>query len=229
MAALQPLVLKKASEVKHLTELFDNMDSWRHLPAYQLERRADIFFSIYLLPDLLRGKFGVTVEAILPEFPIRKGTIGAGSDDNHSDKMDYLIKIKDTNRVIFVELKTDDGSRRSDQDRDLEKAKQVGLTMLLEGVRELHRKSKSKKKYEHLLNLLQSMGFIALEDDSTLRVITADYDIQIVYIQPNDPENHENVISFQEAAHIIQQHGDELSLRFAQSLLEWADVRAGEK
>ncbi len=40
--------------MKHLNELFDNMDSWRHLPAYQFERRADIFFSIYL-PDLFRS------------------------------------------------------------------------------------------------------------------------------------------------------------------------------
>jgi hypothetical protein len=57
----------------------------------------------------------------------------------------------------------------------------------------------------------------------------ADYDIQIVYIQPNNPENRVNIFSFQEAAVIIRQHGDELSLRFAQSLLEWADIRAGGK
>ena len=54
--------------MKHLTELFDNMDSWRHLPAYQLERRADIFFSIYL-SDLLRDKFGVTVEGCATGVP----------------------------------------------------------------------------------------------------------------------------------------------------------------
>jgi hypothetical protein len=24
--------------------LFDRLDAWRHVPAYQLERRADIFF-----------------------------------------------------------------------------------------------------------------------------------------------------------------------------------------
>ena len=57
--------------MKHLTELFDNMDAWRHLPAYQLERRGrDPAFSIHL-PDLLRDKFGVTVEDVIPEFPVR--------------------------------------------------------------------------------------------------------------------------------------------------------------
>ena len=214
--------------MKHLNELFSNLDSWRHLPAYQLERRADIFFSIYL-PDLLFGKFGVQVEGVLPEFPVRKGTIGPESTGNLSDKIDYLIKVKDTNRVIFVELKTDENSRRSDQDRYLEKAKQVGLTKLLDGILAIYRATQSRKKYRYLLGSLQNMGFIALGDGNTFRVIPADYDIQIVYIQPNNPENHENIISFQEAAHIIQQHGDELSLRFAQSLLEWADVRAGNQ
>lgn len=214
--------------MKHLNEIFDNMDSWRHLPAYQLERRSDIFFSMYL-PDLLFGKFGVQVEAVLPEFPIRKGTIEPESASNLSDKVDYLIKVKDSNRVILVELKTDEYSRRNDQDWYLERAKQVGLTRLLEGVLAIYKATKSRRKYRYLLESLQNMGFIALEDGNTFQVIPVDYDVKIVYLQPNNPENHENIISFQEAAAIIRQHGDELSLRFAQSLLEWADVRAGTK
>jgi len=31
-----------------LQTIFRHLDCWRHLPAYQLERRADIFFSAYL-------------------------------------------------------------------------------------------------------------------------------------------------------------------------------------
>jgi len=31
-----------------INKLFDLMDDWRNLPAYQLERRADIFFAIHL-------------------------------------------------------------------------------------------------------------------------------------------------------------------------------------
>jgi hypothetical protein len=31
-----------------LNKLFDLLDDWRKLPAYQLERRADIFFAIHL-------------------------------------------------------------------------------------------------------------------------------------------------------------------------------------
>jgi hypothetical protein len=29
-----------------LDRVFENLDRWRHLPAYQMERRADIFFSV---------------------------------------------------------------------------------------------------------------------------------------------------------------------------------------
>ena len=28
--------------------VFDSMDRWRHLPGYQLERRADLFFALYM-------------------------------------------------------------------------------------------------------------------------------------------------------------------------------------
>jgi hypothetical protein len=34
--------------MKQIDTLFDRMDAWRHLPNYQLERRADIFFAMYL-------------------------------------------------------------------------------------------------------------------------------------------------------------------------------------
>jgi hypothetical protein len=212
--------------MKHLNELFDNMDAWRHLPAYQLERRADIFFSIYL-PDLLRDKYGVIVEGVLPEFPVRVGTVDPNSDSNQSFKIDYLIKVRDADRVIFLELKTDDGSRRSKQDWYLERARQVRLPTLLEGLREIYRATTSKRKYLYLLNRLHDMGLIMLTDDGGFQILKAHYDIQIVYLQPNNPEGSEDNISFEDAAQIIRQHDDELSVRFAQSLSEWANVKAG--
>ena len=43
--------------MQKLEELFARLDDWRHLPAYQLERRADIFFSLYL-PDVLARRVG---------------------------------------------------------------------------------------------------------------------------------------------------------------------------
>lgn len=53
------LIMELSEEkMKYINDLFDNLDTWRHLPAYQLERCADIFFSLYL-PDLLLNKFDI--------------------------------------------------------------------------------------------------------------------------------------------------------------------------
>jgi hypothetical protein len=211
----------------HTNTIFDNLDVWRNLPAYQLERRADIFFSIYL-PEILSHKFGVKIEGVIPEFPIRVGTIHHDIDINKSFKVDYLAKANDNKTIIFVELKTDEGSRRDKQDWYLERAKQVGLAELLDGVRKIYKATNSKKKYEYLLGLLQDFGFIALDKSGTFEITQADYVIQIVYIQPNNPDGQNNVITFQEISEIIERHGDELSLRFSKSLLKWAGTKAGE-
>jgi hypothetical protein len=70
-----------------INDIFDNLDDWRHLPAYQLERRADISFSI--TPN---------------------------ADGNRSVKVDYLAKARGHKAVVLIELETDDRSRRSKQD-----------------------------------------------------------------------------------------------------------------
>lgn len=216
--------------MSHINAIFDNMDRWRNLPAYQLERRADIFFSIYL-PEILSYKLGVKVEGIIPEFPVRVGTIDDNSS-NQSFKVDYLIKASD--KIILVELKTDQGSRRDEQDEYLKEAQGKKLAILLDGVLQIYKATKSKKKYEYLLGLLQDLGFIIINEAGTFEITQAiaptDDDIQIVYIQPNnpDPDKQDVVITFQEVSEIIEKHGDELSLRFSESLLKWADTKAGE-
>lgn len=219
------VVIKKA--MNRINELFSKMDEWRHLPAYQLERRADIFFSIYL-GDLLCKRLGVEIDGVIPEFPVRIGTIHPKVNTNRSFKIDYLAKVKNSDTVIFVELKTDDSSRRSKQDWYLQRAKEVGVVKLLHGLREIYEATGYKKKYRCLLGKLQEMGLIVLNPDETIEIIEVKYEIQVVYIQPNNRDGKENVISFREIAEIIEQQGDELSLRFAQSLREWASVRAGE-
>jgi hypothetical protein len=56
--------------------VFDHMDRWRHLPAYQLERRADIFFSVYLA-EVVQEVTGVPVSpSMIPELPLKRG-VGA--------------------------------------------------------------------------------------------------------------------------------------------------------
>jgi hypothetical protein len=207
-----------------INEIFNNMDTWRHFPGYQLERRADIFFSIYL-PEVLANKFHTEIEGIIPEFPVHIGTI-SHSGSNQSFKIDYLAKAKD--KIFFVELKTDEGSRRIAQDTYLEQAKQAGMEKLLDGLRKIYKATTSKRKYQHLLVALEKLGLIKLEGGDVFHINPGEYDMEIVYIQPNNPYGQENVISFKDFSEIVERHVDEVSLRFAESLRRWAGSKAGE-
>ncbi|MFH2038099.1 MAG: hypothetical protein ABIJ65_01555 [Chloroflexota bacterium] len=212
--------------MKTIQNIFDNLDLWRNLPAYQLERRADIFFSIYL-PEILSRKVGMDIEGVIPEFPIRVGSIQPEQDINKSFKVDYLAKARDGKTILFVELKTDRSSRRGKQDWYLQRASQVGMIELLVGLRQICKVTRSRKKYRVLLGLLQDMGLIVMDNVEAFEIVPADYNIQVVYIQPNNPLGQENVITFEEISQLINKHGDELSLRFSKSLLKWSNPRVG--
>ncbi|MBL8046740.1 MAG: hypothetical protein JNL09_09375, partial [Anaerolineales bacterium] len=99
-----------------IEEIFDWLDRWRQLPAYQLERRADIFFALYL-PEIIAYKFALTAKFIIPEFPIRIGEISENTENNQSFKADYLVITENRYRFMLVELKTDQGSIRSGQNK----------------------------------------------------------------------------------------------------------------
>ena len=92
-----------------IDRVFDTLEEWRRLPSYQLERRADIFFAMFLT-DALEKHIKTELERfVIPELPLRKGTLrtNKGSNDlNRSVKLDYVVFSKDYKRVFFVELKT---------------------------------------------------------------------------------------------------------------------------
>jgi hypothetical protein len=50
---------------------------------------------------------------------------------------------------------------------------------------------------------------------------------KIIYIQPNG--SAPDIISFKDFAEIVRKHKDPFSQRFATSLLEWAEIQAGER
>ena len=88
-----------------ILQLFDRMDDWRHFPNYQLERRADILFSLYLC-EVLESKLGFAIrDELAPEFPVRIGTIYPDIPSDKSYKIDYLAMSASGKRPVFVELK----------------------------------------------------------------------------------------------------------------------------
>jgi len=56
--------------MKQIDTLFNRMDAWRHFPNYQLERRADIFFALYL-PEVLEAKLRFAVPGCRSIYPLR--------------------------------------------------------------------------------------------------------------------------------------------------------------
>lgn len=136
-----------------VTSLFDLLDQWRHHPAYQLERRADIFFAMYLR-EVIEQELGVSLhEHIVPEFPIKH------EHNNQSGKVDYLLAARDHSEVFFVELKTDARSRREAQDEYLGRARGLGFARISRDLVQIMLNTTEHEKYEHLARSMVRLGF----------------------------------------------------------------------
>jgi hypothetical protein len=222
--------------------IFDRLDEWRHLPKYQLERRADIFFSLYI-PEALERHYGQPINpTIIPEFPIRKRTIGLKGRPNLSVNMDYLVVSESKDMAYFVELKTDMFSLVPKQKKNMQLAKQAGLPRLLEGVLELARKTAKQRKYLHLLILLEKIGLLRVPPGlkelmskrtlhgiqgyiNDIQILHRNIECEVVYIQPIGVSK--NVIEFAEFAEVVKSHDDPISMRFVESLITWTKVKPG--
>lgn len=163
-----------------LRSALNTLDDWRHLPAYQLERRVDIFFGL-LLPEIIAAEYDLPCESqedrnnlvVIPEFPLRKGLLDSCNNDggsNQSVKVDFAVFYRNEdycNRLFLVELKTDNNSIHRDQLRDMQTAKCVRAKKLLEGVVKCALNSKELRKYAQLIWKLKEIGCIAVPDGFT--------------------------------------------------------------
>lgn len=208
-------------------------DQWRKFPAYQLERRADIFFALYL-PEVLEEQMGVPMSpCLIPEFPLKH------AHNNQSDKLDYLAFSKDLSRAFLVELKTSMSSRNATQDRYLQRAKLQGLKHLVRDVAVLTSAANksARAKYLALLECLEGLKLLTLPRtlssciradvstgvDELLRQIEySDIEarLEIVYVQPK-ARSGELCIDFEQFATVVERHKTDFSQRFAQSLRGW--------
>lgn len=217
--------------------LFDRLDDWRHLPNYQLERRADIFFSLYLA-EVLENRYGIDVNPlIVPEFPVRIGTVWDGNPTiNKSFKIDYLAISVARDTAFLVELKTDVGSRREKQDWYLSAASEAGLPKLISGLLEIFRATIEKRKYFQLLLLLEKLDLITIPDEmkalmqgnilvgvnelsKQVNIISREMKCVTVFVQPTGDQ--QDVISFAQFREVVLKNADPLSMRFAESLTRW--------
>lgn len=213
------------------------LDRWRHLPAYQLERRADVLFALFL-PEVLEKHFGTSNVCLIPEFPIKKSLLRQDTTAQ-SINVDFLGVARASDgkeRAYLVELKTDMASRKEDQAEDLGRAAKRGLKALVGGVIEIagaaaHR---HKKKYGHLLYLLSELDLVECQGDPLdvggykVADRTEDWPcLELVYVQPKAPPKM-TMIGFDDFAAKIEEDGSYIGRKFAGYLREWVD-KAGER
>jgi hypothetical protein len=222
-----------------LDAIFAHLDRWRHLPAYQLERRADIFFSAYLKGVIEEATNVPLEDEILPELPIKCDLIRPDRLTEQSVKVDYALFAKDRSRVFFVELKTDSASRRDVQDDYLKAAQELRFRAVVEGIRSILLKTESQQKYYHLAHALQRLGYLELPADlasyvypvrrhgltARLREIVVgprDSEIEVIYVQPKATEGN-RCVDFEQFAKYVSRFSDPVSVHFARHLGIWRD------
>lgn len=132
-----------------MNQVFDHLDTWRRLPDYQLERRADLYFSLYM-PEVLEVVLGEPIrQDLVPEFPIKQ----LGS--NRSDKVDYLAATADGTKLVMVELKTGCNSTRLEQFKYLCRGAQKTGAELFCDLSTIRKASKARPKYDALIGSSQ--------------------------------------------------------------------------
>lgn len=227
--------------------VFDVLDDWRNLPHYQLERRADIFFGVFL-KQIVEQHFlcngeKIRISSIIPEFPIKKSMIDSSYTDNRSYKIDYALFSENAQRVFFLELKTDMTSIHKDQMQVMKSLNGMCFQEILEGLKPLFMTG-ARRKYLYLFKQLEDMGLLKLPEDLVERVETQrqakqlikeieiyslDSTIEVVYILPKKaksdagPNSFAQVIVFEQIVEILRRRpSDPLAARFAESLEEWS-------
>lgn len=203
---------------------FDTLQDWKRLPAYRMEPRIDSFICFFL-PDILEENVELT--NIIPELPIRLGTVNPDlGDKNHAERsyrVDFYLLGADGIHY-FVKVKSDSGSRRESQDVYLKKSVDCGMQSIVEGIILISKitSNKYKEKYQHLLGKLRDLGLINDEEKFT----GSKNDIKVIYIQPKKLEDDkaENVIDFKTIAKILQKKypTDDFTLEYAKALDAWS-------
>ncbi len=206
---------------------FKTLKDWKRLPAYKLETRIDSIIGFFL-PDIMQETLDVEVKGIIPELPLRVGTIHPEYNGKPMAERSYKVNfyvLGSDGLHYFIEVKTASGSRRAPQDDYLMKAKEIGMTKIIDGLTRIAKMTsfKYKEKYAHLLGKLLDFGLI----NKIESFISPNDEIRVIYIQPKTPRRSkgERVIDFNTIAQILRNKypDDEFTREFANALAVWAE------
>lgn len=163
--------MNNAQEGSDIDAVFTRLDEWRHLPCYQLERRADIFISLCLAEALgeCEGLPKSFNPRLIPEFPVlRRDEFGKRKGDELlSFKVDYLALSQDRTVAALVELKTDHSAPRLEQLAYLIGASSSPLTTMIDEIIRMFKGTKDRAprlKYFALILQLEELGLVTVND-----------------------------------------------------------------
>lgn len=125
---------------------------------------------------------------------------------------------------MFIELKTDTGSRRENQDSYLEQCRVAKMESILKGIIKISSVTSYKKKYSHLLAKLQLAGLLS-ETPAGHSVKIGAEKIKILYVQPRvlETDSNKDILDFNRLADTIEKcyPESELMKRLSLSLKTW--------
>ncbi len=156
-----------------LRTVLERLDQWRHLPKYRLEQHVDVLFGM-TLPRVLSLHLGVPEEdlCVIPEFPIRYGTLGKSEDrkasDNQSFNVDFSVWHKACQRVFLVEIKTDMDSLSTEQLAKMVEVQASGpFDRFVDGFVSIALATDEPRKYAQLIWRLHEVGAMHVPEGST--------------------------------------------------------------
>lgn len=199
-------------------ETLNWLDDWKKLPAYKAEPRVD-FIVAGALPEIIKNKYNCNITVIIPELPIRIGSIYKDLDIDKSYKVDFYLYLEN-GQHLFIEFKTDSGSRRVKQDKYLLASQSVGMKVILDGIIKINSVTNYKTKYSHLIKKLLTAGLI-LESNSVYQPNIFQDEIEILYIQPKAISSNE--IGFDEIARLMNESDDLFYKKFSEILFSWSN------
>ena len=173
---------------------------------------------------------------LCPEMPLKR------PDSDQWENVDFVLFSSDLTRAFLIMLKMRLSLRSKRQDDFLKRIAARGFKSIVEGVKHLAQYSTpdDAPRYFHLLYALQDAGFVELPDVlmrqvegcetaefprnwrilfEQVRVLDADPDVSVVYIQPEATEGE--CITFDNVARHLAQFDDEFSTQFARSVVTW--------
>lgn len=203
---------------------FDMLIDWKQLPAYKLEPRIDSLVGYYL-PDILKDYLGDEIVGVVPELPLRLGTIHPHLNEEKCAEKSYKVDfyaLGSSGIHYFIEMKSDSSSRRDSQDDYLRKSVELGIDKIVAGIMCISRASSYKKKYGYLKDKLRGLGLLDDQDQFAGSCDT----VKVVYVQPRmlDGDESHDVIDFKYIAEWLTVNcGDnEFAEGLAGALKNWA-------